>query len=837
MSSVRFFKINLNIQRMLLLIVGFAAIAAMFETVRAEVNSKPIILSGPSEVSANYGDTVTFVVSAIGEATLTYQWFHDSAPIPDGNAATLTLASVTRASAGAYSVKVSNPYGGTESQPASLIVNLSPVIVAPPQSVLASAHSPISLRAVATGEPPLSYAWQKDGVDIAGANGAELFVGSSDVGDSGDYTLTVSNSNGSTKTTHVRVKVLALVPITQDLVVHLPFDADCNDTSGRGNNGTPRIQPEIVNGGPPECDSSQKAIGAGSIRLQNGQFVALGAPEDLNFGSDVDFSISFWVWAADSTAWTDDPVFVSNKNWQSPENNGFAVAAQGDGWIWNWKGDAGPRRDASPQPTLADWQWHNVIVSHDRTGFAYFYSDGVLRGMTNIANDGDITALGMCIGEDGTGRYGFDDSLAAQFADVRFDDFGIWRRLITPQEAASIYADGKAGEDLTHASGDVIVVAPKIIQGLNSQIVSAGANLALTADVQGTAPFTYEWKVGTNLVGTNALLMLRNVQVAASGDYSLTVSNSTGIATTGATILVSDAQITDALVAHIKFDGDWSDSSGRNNDVTPRGNPQFVQGKFGQAMEFSTDGAAISYASFGDADDLNFGEATDFSVSMWVNWTASVDDLPLISNKDWNSSDKTGWGIFSQNGGNLRINATGAPGESTKMNTVATPNVRDGNWHNVVTTFWRGKAASTYVDGVQANTTPLLTSGSFDAGLETNIGQDGTGMYTDGGAVKMTAAIDDLAIWRRALSAQEVARIVAAAGDLSSLSPAILRFTGARLSNGMLHLEEAGAVAGAMLQQRVSLSPFAKWEDVGPIATEIDLPATGVRVYFRIVNP
>jgi hypothetical protein len=194
--------------------------------------------------------------------------------------------------------------------------------------------------------------------------------------------------------------------------------------------------------------------------------------------------------------------------------------------------------------------------------------------------------------------------------------------------------------------------------------------------------------------------------------------------------------------------------------------------------------------------------------------------------------------VFTQGGGNLRIQVTGTPsGSANKVNTTGTPNIRDGNWHNVVTTFWRGKVAATYVDGALVNTLGLTTIGSVDAGLETNIGQDGTGAYTDGGDVHMTGNIDDVAIWRRALSAQEAARIASAAGDLSTLSPAQFKITTFTLSGGQLHLSITGATAGAKLQTRANFDAGTQWQDVGPISGNADINVSSGTAFYRIVNP
>src|SRR6185437_15890157 len=98
--------------------------------------------------------------------------------------------------------------------------------------------------------------------------------------------------------------------------------------------------------------------------------------------------------------------------------------------------------------------------------------------------------------------------------------------------------------------------------------------------------------------------------------------------------------------------------------------------------------------------------------------------------------------------GNLRINVTGSGGANTS--TSQTPPLRDSKWHNVVVTFWRGVETLTFVDGQLVTTIPS-TSGSIDTDDQSyavNIGQDGTGQYTDNGSAQITALIDDVGIWR-----------------------------------------------------------------------------------------
>jgi hypothetical protein len=88
--------------------------------------------------------------------------------------------------------------------------------------------------------------------------------------------------------------------------------------------------------------------------------------------------------------------------------------------------------------------------------------------------------------------------------------------------------------------------------------------------------------------------------------------------------------------------------------------------------------------------------------------------------------------------------------------------INDGNWHSVVSTFDRGGMAFTYLDGVMVDARPINTfTDDIDSGNPINIGQVGTASY--GPNVKFGADVDDLGVWRRALSPVEAQSIYLAA--------------------------------------------------------------------------
>ena len=170
--------------------------------------------------------------------------------------------------------------------------------------------------------------------------------------------------------------------VEDDLVLYLPFDDDATDRSGSG------LETELL-GMPANVEG---AIG-GALEFDDTadprQYVLLEDSELLQFGEDVDFTVSFWVQTESSL--TDnranggtnyDPAIISNKDWNSGLNPGWVIsgnssnAGGGQGHLeWNI-GDGSARADFDTTDALInDGEWHHVLVSHDRDDVS-----GVLPG-------------------------------------------------------------------------------------------------------------------------------------------------------------------------------------------------------------------------------------------------------------------------------------------------------------------------------------------------------------------------------------------------------------------------------------------------------------------------
>lgn len=238
---------------------------------------------------------------------------------------------------------------------------------------------------------------------------------------------------------------------------------------------------------------------------------------------------------------------------------------------------------------------------------------------------------------------------------------------------------------------------------------------------------------------------------------------------------VTAGSITDELVAHLTFDSILTDSTGRGNHGSAVGSPGFVTGLIGSgALSFSnaSSGASFNYVTLGLRPDLSFGATNDFTICLWARLNSWTRDPALVSNKNWVSGTNTGYVLATDTDGRFQWNYKEAnPNTRKDYDGPAGTFTPGGGWRHLAVSFDRGGNALTYVNGGLVDTRSLGNAPTtVDSGLPTNIGQDGTGTYTDGGTVSGSGAIDDLGIWRRVLSAAEIGRIYEAGLGGTNLS-------------------------------------------------------------------
>lgn len=331
--------------------------------------------------------------------------------------------------------------------------NTPPFIVQQPGSPTVPVGSTVNLTVSAAGSPVLAYQWNHGGSPLPGAVQPTLTLTNVPFAAAGTYSVQVRNGAGVTNSTSATLVVMpppTFANLTNDLVLHLRFDSDYLDTSGRTNDAyAPAGSPTFLPG----------KIGQGvhvATTPNNNYLQVNDLAGDLTFDETASFSVAFWL--KYTGGFNDVPIIGNavNSTWQL-------------GWVFTESTTAGTiewslvstantgtyLRDPVPGcPIINNDAWHNVLGVVDRAANATsVYVDGLLAGSWSLAGLGTLaTGQTLTIGQDPTGGYGT--------ATFDLDDLGIWRRTLSSYEAASLYAAGQQGRSFD-VYGPVILTLQK----------------------------------------------------------------------------------------------------------------------------------------------------------------------------------------------------------------------------------------------------------------------------------------------------------------------------------------------------------------------------------------
>jgi hypothetical protein len=302
--------------------------------------------------------------------------------------------------------------------------------------------------------------------------------------------------------------------------------------------------------------------------------------------------------------------------------------------------------------------------------------------------------------------------------------------------------------------------------------VFEGTDVTLSVEATGTA-LQFQWrKNGVDITGaTNSVLVFSPSKPGDSGTYSVLVRNVAGSVPSG-TAVVTVTAITDAttgLVAYWPFDTvtgtTTPDTTANGNDLTlvNMDDTNLVPGQRGNALSFNgTDELAMRNHGGGSVG-LPIAQHNAFTISLWVNGvgngqpsTPNNGDRRVFSEGSTLSNNQL-LNIGTDNGNAtlsadifIRDDANGTSVNHLKSAATAF----DGSWHHIAYVDNHG-AGLIYIDGALDSTainytrTPLTPN-------NTSIG----GIVRAAQSHFFLGMIDDVAVWRRALSAAEVSYVM-----------------------------------------------------------------------------
>ena len=217
-------------------------------------------------------------------------------------------------------------------------------------------------------------------------------------------------------------------------VLYASFDnANAEDSSGNGNNGTITGDVEFVDGvsGKAVRISNPEDIAGKNTTAE--QYIDFGAPDELQFGTG-DFTVMFW-YQSDGTLPGEGAV-VSNKDWSTGSNPGFAIGDMKQGMTLNFRAqDSSGRLDTTRYGGATEaGVWHHIAAVFNRTGNMTLYVDGSAAASQSISAQAgkSIDVTNFVVGADGKHQCGVQDSY--------IDELKVYKKALTADEIADYTA-------------------------------------------------------------------------------------------------------------------------------------------------------------------------------------------------------------------------------------------------------------------------------------------------------------------------------------------------------------------------------------------------------------
>jgi uncharacterized delta-60 repeat protein len=502
-----------------------------------------VTVPGPTNVSFWWrisADTTAYLDIAVDGSvanTLSGEtaWQQQTLTLPVGDhTLTWTFRKEGADSVGADTAWVDEVFFSAEAGP-------GPKITADPQSLTATEGTRVSFSVSATGTPPLSYQWLKGSSPITGATDSSYSIVSVALGDSGSYSVVVTNNAGSAQSASATLTVYPPLQITAgplDQTVPVGGTAVFNVTAV----GRPPLSYQWLKGGSPIAGATDSTYSIAPVALaDSGTYSVVVTNLDGSAPSQPSATLTVYIPLQITTGPVDQTVPVGGTAHFSVTATGAAPLT----YLWSYQRNGYPvfmydQTNASltlsnVQPSQATN--YTVYVSdpsyHQLTASARLIVVPLLTVSLSPTNQSVLAGNPATFTASASGTAPFvwqwrhDNSVLSGQAtstltlgSVQTADTGVYTVMVTDATLQTAQATGR----LTLARSPVIMQQPL------SYSVCTGAVAVFFASVQSDLPATYQWrKGGTAISGaTNVNLVLPNVQPQDAGAYSVLVSSAAG---------------------------------------------------------------------------------------------------------------------------------------------------------------------------------------------------------------------------------------------------------------------------------------------------------------------
>jgi hypothetical protein len=179
------------------------------ESISLSSLESPTIVYQPTNQTVYSGNNAVVNVGAAGLEPLTYLWFYGGTNFAQTTSGTVIIPNFQAASAGNYAVVITNRLGSVASSNCLLSIQYNaPIIISQPAGAQLLVSSNVTFTVGVAGSWPLSYQWQFNGINIAGATNSVFSITNLLASNRGNYDVVVTNAFGSTNSASAYLDVV-----------------------------------------------------------------------------------------------------------------------------------------------------------------------------------------------------------------------------------------------------------------------------------------------------------------------------------------------------------------------------------------------------------------------------------------------------------------------------------------------------------------------------------------------------------------------------------------------------------------------------------------------------
>jgi hypothetical protein len=339
-------------------------------------------------------------------------------------------------------------------------------IVTQPQGAIVQQGSAVTLHVVAQGLAPINYRWYFNGTNQLSATNDTLTLSNVQVSQSGNYSVTVSNTL-AVAASQPAVLIVNTNPLVLVGLWRFNEGAGTNvtDSSGFNNNGVLAGENDNV----PAWVAGQPGFG-GALRFTNDganhAYVDIPGSSSLMIGQTATNPWTITAWAYEDSNGTADFVATYGRILVLDDGQAFQFesGASGDAQLYTWSRASTAWQfgwmAGSPVAPLLD-QWVHWAVVYDGTNLTIF-RNGNQGTRGGVANNAVTAALGY-VGYTGAVRIGSElGQPASRTWNGMIDDVAMFNRALTQAEINTVKS-GDFTDLLTRVPLSVSLTATKIV--------------------------------------------------------------------------------------------------------------------------------------------------------------------------------------------------------------------------------------------------------------------------------------------------------------------------------------------------------------------------------------